>query len=44
MGQLESLIELDIAQSSHKKKKKKKKNKTFTVFLNENLIGLAIFF
>jgi hypothetical protein len=41
MGQLESLMELDIAQSSHKKKKRKEKS--FYVLVgssNENSIVL----
>jgi hypothetical protein len=33
MGQLESLMELDIAQSSHKKKKKKEKKKKKKSFM-----------
>jgi hypothetical protein len=33
MGQLESLMELDIAQSSKKKEKKKKKKEVFMPWL-----------
>jgi hypothetical protein len=41
MSQLESLMKLDIAQSSHKKKKKKKKSFYALVdYSNENSIVL----
>jgi hypothetical protein len=40
MGQLESLMELDIAQSSHKKKKKKKSFYALVGSSNENSIVL----
>jgi hypothetical protein len=40
MGQLESLMELDIAQSSKKKKKKKRSFYALIVSSNENSIVL----
>jgi hypothetical protein len=42
MSQLESLMKLDIAQSSHKKKKKKKKKSFYALvdYSNENSIVL----
>jgi hypothetical protein len=40
MGQIESLMELDIAQSSHIKKKKKKSFYALVGFSNENSIVL----
>jgi hypothetical protein len=40
MGQLESLLKLDIAQSSHKKEKKRKSFYALVDYSNENSIVL----
>ena len=40
MSQLESLMKLDIAESSHKKKKKKKSFYALVDYSNENFIVL----